>query len=446
MKEIPTTHWESRFLPLLDKAEIKRRAWRPATPVQNLDALPITTACNFLARELRLAFYPTTQDVDILHQFVETSLAHSLLHYPDEQTFLDLVYRKKSMLPDFMPPLCLTGLAGIGKSALAEALERILPVDSLVACSMDEVKHPLRALWKIDIRAQTKLSELLAPLGGIEGSLREQTGTARRCAYRMGISLMLADEFQFMTASPTANTRIVQALMSLGYCGLPFVFIANFSLLHRLLKRPQEDRDRLLSNIVVMMPDAPESEDWVNTLKLQIGVAPEVFQIDPSVDGVRIYRYCAGIKRSASRLLVVAYSLAREKRPQDKKTVVSMADITDAYESGKYAAQRADAELVTQQLILNRQVDRKRSDLWCPIRQPQTLLGLLTTQMQRQRNIQLADNIQYAAASQEERKAFDACSNVSDNATGKVVKLDRKKRPTAETLKANALILREIDT
>lgn len=446
MKGLPDTPWVSRFLPLLDKTEIKRRALRSATPLTNLDELPITTACSLLANELKQVFYPTTQAVDVLHQFVEMALAHSLQHYPDERTYLDWIYKKESPLPDFMPPLCLTGLAGIGKSGVAKALGRILPADDVVSCSADEVKHPLKSLWKIDIRAQSKLSDLLAPLGGAEGSLRDQTSSARRRSYRMGISLVVPDEFQFMTASSTANTRIVQALMSLAYLGLPFVFIANFSLLHRLLKRPQEDRDRLLSKILVMMPDAPESEDWVNTLRLQLAVAPGVFQIDPDIDGEQIYRYCAGIKRYEARLLEVAYMLAREGRPNDKMTFVTMADIKAAYKSGKFAAQRADAELITQQFILNRQADKRRPDLWCPIEQPRTLSEMLATQLQRQRSINLAEKIQYASASQAERQAYDACTSTSDKSgTKNVIGLNRKKRPTAEALKANASMLRGRD-
>lgn len=446
MKGLPDTPWVSRYLPLLDKTEIKRRALRAATPLTGLNELPVATACSLLANELKQVFYPTTQVVDILHQFVEMALAHSLQHYPDEQTYLDWIYKKESPLPDFMAPLCLTGLAGIGKSGVAKALGRILPADDVISCSADEVKHPLRSLWEIDIRAQSKLSELLAPLGGADGSLREQTHSARRRAYRMGISLVVPDEFQFMTASATANTRIVQALMSLAYLGLPFVFIANFSLLHRLLKRPQEDRDRLLSKVIVMMPDAPESDDWINTLKLQLAVAPGVFQIDPDTEGEQIYRYCAGIKRYEARLLEVAYMLAREGRPHNKMTIVTMADVKAAYESSKYVAQRTDAELITQQFILNRQADKKRPDLWCPIDQPRTLSETLATQLQRQRSINLAEKIQYASVSQAERQAYDACNVTPDKSGAKnVIGLNRKKRPTAEALKANASRLRDLD-
>jgi hypothetical protein len=446
MKGLPDTPWVSRFIPLLDKAEIKRRALRPATPLTNLHELPVKTASSLLANELKEVFYPTTQAVDVLHQCVEMALAHSLQHYPDERTYLDGIYKKESPLPDFMSPLCLTGLAGIGKSGVAKALGRIFPADEVISCSADEVKHPLKSLWEISIRAQSKLSDLLAPLGGAEGSLRDQTRSARRRAYRMGISLVVPDEFQFMTASSTANTRIVQALMSLGYLGLPFAFIANFSLLHRLLKRPQEDRDRLLSKIVVMMPDAPESEDWINTLKLQLAAAPGVFQIDPNTDGKKLYRYCAGIKRYEARLLEVAYILARTYRPRDKTTIVTMADIKAAYESDKYATQRADAELITQQFIINRQADKKRYDLWCPIEQPRTLSETLATQLQRQRSINLAEKVQYASASQAERQAYDACTSTpGKSGTHNVVGLNRKKRPTAEILKANASLLRGLD-
>jgi hypothetical protein len=445
MTQMPDTPWSARFRPLLDKEEIRRRARLAATPLVSLDTLPVDAACAMLSKGIEQVFYPTTQVVDILHRMVERAIGHCLLHYADAKTYMDGIYRKDSPLPQFVPPACLTGLAGVGKSCLADALQRILPADGTVHCPPESATFPLRSLWKIDVRIQSSLKEIFAPLGGAEGTLSDQVRAARRRAYRDGVSQLLADEFQFLTASAEANTRIAQTLISMGYCGLPALYIANFSLLYRMLRRPQEDRDRLLSEVVVMLPDPPESEDWSNTLGAQISVAPGTFQIDPKKDGPQFHRLCAGVKRAGARLLVIGYRIARMEGPKDRRTVVTMAEIMAAYESTAFAAQRTDTEIITQQVILNRQVDRKRRDLWCPIGQPESARAKLANEMTLQREIELAGKIQQAAATRDERSALgELRASMNDELPSAVVNFPRKKpRPTADILKANAQSLHE---
>lgn len=445
MTQIPDTPWTARFRPLLDKEEIRRRATLAATPLVSLDTLPVDAACTMLSKGIEQVFYPTTLVVDILHRLVERAIGHCLLHYADARTYMDGIYRKDSPLPQFVPPACLTGLAGVGKSCLADALQRILPADGTVHCPPESATFPLQSLWKIDVRIQSSLKEIFAPLGGAEGTLSDQVRSARRRAYRDGVSQLLADEFQFLTASAEANTRIAQTLISMGYCGLPAIYIANYSLLYRMLRRPQEDRDRLLSDVIVMLPDPPESEDWSNTLGAQIGVAPKIFQIDPKTDGPQFHRFCAGVKRAGAHLLVIGYRIARTERPKDRRTVVTMADIEAAYKSTAFAAHRGDTEIITQQVILNRQADRKRRDLWCPIGQPETAHAMLANEMTLQRDIQLTGKIQQAAATRDERSALDELrASTNDESPNAVANFPRKKRrPSLEVLKANALSLYE---
>lgn len=445
MTDTSDSPWNTRFLPLLDKDEIRRRASRSAVPVTGLDKLPVDTACKALANAMEEVFYPTTQVVDILHQLIGRALGHCLHLYPNIQNFTANIYRQDSPLPQFVPPTCLTGLAGVGKSCLASALERILPADGSVVCPPESSPFPLRSLWKIDVLIRSSMKDIFAPIGGAEGSLGDQLKTARKRAYRDGVSLLLADEFQFLTASPSANTRITQTLISLGYCGLPIIYVANYSLLYRLLRRPQEDRDRLLADVIVMSPDGPESDDWTNTLAALIAAAPDIFRIDPKVDGPQFHRYCAGIKRAAAGLLVAGYRAARIRLPNILDVAVTMADIQSAYHSTQFAAHRVDTEIVTQQFILGRLVDRKRRDLWCPLGQPATLHANLVAELGRRRDTRLAEEIQRSAATGKERAALDAHATSTD--TGKsssVVSLQRRKRPTAEILKANAASLHDL--
>jgi hypothetical protein len=436
--------WIDRFLPVLDKEEIKRRASRPAAPLSALHELPIDSACRALTDAMQLVFHPTTQIVEILHQLVSRAYGHCLQLYPDIQSFTGNVYRQNSPLPQFASPACITGLAGVGKSCLASALGRVLPPDGCVVCPPESSKFPMRSLWKVDVQVRSSLKDMLAPLGGSEGSLGDQLKTARKRAYRDGVALLLADEFQFLTASASANTRITQTLLSMGYCGLPTVYVANYSLLHRLLRRPQEDRDRLLADLIIMSPDTPESDDWSDTLAALIAVSPEIFRINPKTDAPQFHRYCAGIKRAAVGLLVEGYRMAHSQA-NDGHFTVNMTHIQAAYRSHLFFAHRMDIEIVTQQHILGRQVDNKRTDLWCPLGRPDVLHPKLVEEMGRRRDLRLTEEIQRAAATGEERKSEEALNRSTRmGESNSVVKLPRRTRPTAETLRANAASLRDL--
>ena len=230
-----------------------------------------------------------------------------------------------------------------------------------------------------------------------------------------------------------------------GYCGLPTIYIANYSLLYRLLRRPQEDRDRLLADVIIMAPDGPESSDWAQTLAALMAAAPEVFRIDSESDGAQFHRYCAGIKRTAANLLVAGYRMARVQRPDHEDIYVTMAHIQAAYQSMPFAVHRADVEIITQQLILGRQVNRKHRDLWCPLGQPASLHPHLVEELKHRRNSHVAEEIQKAAATKEERAAIDALSSSRKvEEASSVVKLSPLKRPSAEILKANAARLRDL--
>jgi hypothetical protein len=443
MTDTSVSPWQARFLPLLDKDEIRRRALRIAVPVTALDKLPVDAACKVLTDAMEAVFHPTAQIVEILHQLVSRGLGHCHQLYPNMQCFTTNIYQRDAPLPEFVPPICLTGLAGVGKSCLANALEQILPVDGHVHCPPESSEFPMRSLWKIDVRIRSSLKDIFTPLAGAEGSLGDQLKTARKRAYRDGVSLLLADEFQFLTASPSANTRITQTLISLGYVGLPMAYIANYSLLYRLLRRPQEDRDRLLADVIIMSPDSPESDDWTDTLAALIAVAPDIFRINAKIEGPQFHRYCAGIKRAATKLLIGGYRIARMQQPDRGDVVVTMAHIQAAYQSVQFSAHRTDTEIITQQLILGRMVNRRRNDLWCPLGLPPMTNPALSEEMGRRRDIRLTEEIQRAAAAGGEREAVEArnLSTGADN-TNSVVKLPRPKRPTAETLKANAASLR----
>ena len=56
--------------------------------------------------------------------------------------------------------------------------------------------------------------------------------------YRYGLSLVLIDETQFLTLSADATARLMQLLYTHGQIGVPFAYVSNYSLCHKLLARP----------------------------------------------------------------------------------------------------------------------------------------------------------------------------------------------------------------
>lgn len=105
----------------------------------------------------------------------------------------------------------------------------------------------------------------------------------------------------------------------------------------------------------------------------------------------------------------------------------------------QFSNYRIDVEIITRQTILNRPMDRRRSDLWCPIGGGESIHAELRTALIQQREAALTDRIQNAAASCSERAIVKNINQASlDKQTGKVVKLPRSQRPSSAELKANA--------
>ena len=428
--------WAERFVSLLDREEIRRRATVTVPPLLDLNALPIETACSDLKLALRTLFVPTSQCLDNLLRWVGLAYAHCLAFYPDSRSFLSGVYSKDAPLSELSYPICLTGLGGTGKSHLIKAFRRIMVEDFQQTVSADHSEFLFKALWSIQVNDRRSFNEMLMTLAEIGDAPRDLVAACRRRAYRNGVAFVLADEFQFATQSSNANALVTRMLLSLAFLGLPFVYVANFSLLNRLLKRPQEDQDRLLADPVVFLPDEPNSDDWNNTLAAQKSVAPEIFVFNETADGEALHRYSVGIKRAEVKLLVIAYRIAREMGGCGK---VALHEIELAYRSTEYAFYRRNVEAITRQIIQNKK-EKGRDDLWCPIDLPVSRQAAFTEQVKKERSERVSEAIFRSAMTAKEKKLVDALQSSSTPKAKKapVLKLSRKKLLTADELKNNA--------
>lgn len=427
--------WAERFEPLLDPEIIKQKATVKVAPLNGLCSFPMELAAKHLENALETVFHPTSQCVAILARLVGLAHAHCLMTYKNDAAHIGGVYAQEAPLPSFVPPICLTGLAGTGKSELTKAFIRIQDLDRKYQSASQHSLFSLKRPWHVTINAQSDAGAMLSALTGATGKPSQLVTICRRKAFRDGIPFVIADEFQFATGSTTANARITQMLLSLGYIGIPSVFVANFSLLLRLLKRPEEDQQRLLSNSIVLLPDHWTSEDWQLTLRAQKSVAPEILVFDPQKDASELHRYSAGRKRAMKRLIVIAF-----REQFSRGGTVDLAAIARAYRSEDYAWYRGETEILASQAIRNCP-DKMRKDLWCPIplaegRATSVLQPAIDERADRVAEAELMGSL--TADERKAAKAIEKTIKLPQGKPGKVVSLQKNSKPTSEELKQNA--------
>ena len=427
--------WAARFEPLLDKETIKQRALLTVPSLQGLHQMSTELACKQLEDALKTVFYPTAQCVEVLHRFVDVAYAHCVTKYTDSKTFISRIYNKDSPPSDFVPAILLTGLAGTGKSKLMNALQRIQVPDSRVIVNKEDPPFNLKGSWCVTVNARGGFIDILKELVQSDGTARALIEKCQRTAFRDGIPFLSVDEFQFLTGSSNANTKVTQILLMLAYIGIPWCYNANFSLVGRLLKRPEEDRQRLLSNWMILQPDSPSSEDWIKTLQIQKEVAPKILTFDPVEHAQEIHNLTAGRKRAVVRLLVLAFQL---EHPKGGK--VDFAAIKRAYHSQGFATFREEAEIMTNQAIQNKP-DKNRKDLWCPLPLPPSATVRFSESVKKLRDEKVADAQLMSALTADERRAAKEIQKTitkKEKQAGKVIPLRKKTVLTADDLKKNA--------
>jgi len=377
--------WAARFLPLLKIEEIERRTRVEPETLSGLFDLPAHVAVERLKASLELIFIPTQNSCRILLMIVERAVNHCITRYPDNLSFLSGVYNHRDCVET---AACITGLAGSGKTELVKALGRMLQPDSVIDVGAGHSPFPLKAHWKIKIKERKSLIQMFSPFfvankvsshGGAQEEelsdshpklIRALGPECSRRAFRDGISILTVDELQSFTQSAQANTLVTKTLLFCTYIGIPFFYICNYSLGHRLFRRPQEDRHRLLTDPHVLLPDEPSSKDWIDYLTECKRVAGDWLQFDPLEDGDTIHQYSAGLKRLVVKLILFSFEEART----NKQEIVTLRDITQAYYSMRNTVNRQDVEDIKGQSISGEKVKgingRIRLDIWCPFDLP----------------------------------------------------------------------------
>lgn len=358
--------WVERFVQLLDEEVIKNKVRCRPPALHNLDSLAPLAAEDRICTALKKIYEPTQQDYIILRGLLERAIGFCIDRYQDGRSFTEAIY-DKTKIPRRLDAraICLTGLGGIGKSELIKALGRLLASETYVDIGSGHKPILLDPYWTHNFRRQPSLFKTLRelaygtdlPRGRIDVSdLKDQ---ARWRAFRDGTALMAADECQFISFGASANTKVTNTLISLLYLDLPFVYVSNYNLIHLLKKRWQQERDRLLCDPIVMLPELADTDDWRNFIDECKRVAGSWLKIDATKDAGQLHGYTFGVRRMLVDLFCVGYRLMRQR----KLKAVDISLIKDAYGSVMYSEHRRDVE----QLLSHPPAsDSLPDDLRCP--------------------------------------------------------------------------------
>lgn len=430
--------WVARYEAVANLAAIRRLSRLDAIPLIGLGADPVEVACERIRQEWQRLFVPTDQGCEILLKVVEAALAHARLAYPNDLAMSARSYEEMLDIEPYVP-FCLTGLQGSGKSTLRRALGRVLPADDTVVVQCSGDRFPLVAMRVVVVKSLRSAAAVLRAIAGVKFARTENLANGcARWIYRRGCCLIAIDELQFLTQSEQANVLVCQVLLAVTYVGVPMVFISNYSLCHRLLQRPPEAIQRLLTRPLILAPDLPDSDDWRNLLAEYQKAVPNLFTFS-FVDRARdLWNYCAGIKRYLVDLLVKSYGMARRAG----SATANWEDVERTYRSVEYFASRRDVEALISYGLTGTCPSK---NLVCPFQHDRESAYMEQLRIVRSRRV--ADAVNDAAMSQPERRALAQIERERSNDPAPVAKVGtprkfrRAKARTAAELISNAKLM-----
>lgn len=439
------TPWVTRFDGLLDRDGIALRAEVQACHVPGLATQPPHLALASLEQELSRLQVFSGVEVDILARLMERSQSYAIRAYPDLHVFLRRLHAEDI---DILSPLpiCLTGLAGVGKSSLLAAFARIQPGEELLHLGAPFVggSVPSKAFTAVRVESRSGFVELLQPWlppeyqqdgsqrsfedGRLAAGRSGMSDTVRRAArysYRTGVCASLVDEMQFMTQGATSNARVTQFLLMMTYLKVPLIFSANYSLCRKLLKRNQEDQDRLLGAPVVLSPLSLDDKGLGLLLRAYDIVLRDV--VDGSLCRF-MDEYAAmtlGIKRKVRQLTLASFALMRERG--DRK--LTARHLQDAFSKSVSPSFMTEIQVLKQQSIEGKPT-QARPDLWCPFGPDFNCMELPQSGSANAKAKDVARVLMLDSLTASERRAFEGLK--TDSKAG--ARRPASKRPPADVV------------
>lgn len=352
---------ESRFDGYMDIENIRKRVVVRPEPVPELEKFHPSVGAQLLAERLMEIYLPNEFSLNFIHEMIGFAYLHNLKVFSCKAGYAARVFKPPEVE---VSPICLTGLAGVGKSQTIAALRRALPPPVKFTCDLYQGAIELNSLWYASARGKAGGRQLLLDFvhGGLPdgrgGNLKKLLVECRRLANRDGVTLVALDETQHINAGEGAS-KVTDILLTMAVIGPPMIFVSNYSLVHKLLRRNSEDKQRLLSEPRIMLPDEPKSQDWADYVVECSRVSGGRIKAVKDEFAAELYRSTFGIKRLAVQLLKLAYIECRAAG----KVRIELEDLQRAFRSSAYTSNARDvADL---QLEVINKGSSKRLDLRC---------------------------------------------------------------------------------
>lgn len=435
--------WLQQFSDLISSTIRSRATVRPE-PLSNADYSDARDVVSELDSRIQVLFVPSSELDRILGELILTCYNHARIAYPDTRTFL-----RRCNTPDSTGstttyfPRCVTGIAGLGKTQIFHALQRVLIRQHLGCLDIGHKQFEIQPVWYVSVEENRKLSDILRYLISSVGATPSSTKIndliqqCRRLAYQYGVLVLIVDEMQSMTRSSQANTMVANVLYDLRRIGLPIVYGANFSLVHRIKSRPHEDVERLLCEPLVLIPEPSHSEDWSNLVRAQIDIAPHLFDIDVDRTASQLYTMTAGSRRLLGRLIVLA---AKVNVP--KNQMISIGALSDTYSSTAFSANRDNVEALQKQFATGKKV---RNDLWCPLSIPGSEEALLQQDAQAFRMEEMLMALQTASMTEDEKVMLNLVrEKMRESAEANIEPIGKNASPSSDDFQAGEDIFQNL--
>ncbi|MBS1140347.1 MAG: transposase [Proteobacteria bacterium] len=387
--------------------EIARTIEVSPSPIIDIAKYEVEEAIKLLERAFKESYVATAQGISLIRRIVGIGRGHLRSAYPDEST-----YKKRCHCFDLRPAtpwdaVALVGLGGTGKTQLIRAIQRLLDPKGATVSVDGLPMYAIQPLIVMTMAQGTTLTKLLTPFAGSASNADTVQIQAAKNAYTQGTGLAILDESQFVTSTQGGHAKSAKTLMQATYIGPPLLYCANYSLIQKLGKRPNQERDRLLSNVIAIVPEAKGSKGFADILDAQLRVFGDATSHEGAVKAERyadeIHNYVFGISRKSATLLQWAWRFARW---EGDKTL-RFSHIKKAYESECFTSHRKEVEILKQQVFQKKKI---RDDLWCDYVPMEPSNVVYVQEFENERNKRIAAELSRSTMSPEDREAYDALS------------------------------------
>lgn len=418
-----TNFIHTRFSSCLDSERVRNKITvRPASIDSLNDTHPLVGA-EVLANSLKQIYIPNQFSLLFINEMLIKAYMHQLNVFSSEVEYTSRIYNPPEVE---VSPVCLTGLAGVGKSNTVTALRKVMPEPTEYFSEHCTGPVTLVSHWYASARGKLSGKGLLCDFLSIEKNPLVSMGKllleARRRANRDAVSLVLLDETQHINTG-SGSVKVTDILLTMAAIGPPMVYLSNYSLVHKLLRRNSEDKQRSLSDPRIMLPDEPDSKDWKDYIDECVRVSGGHIRPSSTEFAAEVYRCTFGIKRLAVLLLKQAYVECRN----DGRLWVELSDLGRAYRSAAFTSNASEVEELHLQALNSRQT--KRLDLCCPFDLPVAHKSKILKFVRAERQSHVVATVFDSALTSRERAAKNRIEKPTAHSSARA---KQRRKPVAE--------------